>query len=359
MSTSPGPSERRTPLVILVSMSIVSFLAGLGLLEAGLATMVAHPPSQTWRAVARAYYYYWERRVVQYLPECSRYDADLFYTLKPGRCRFENREFSVDIRVDTLGLRAATGTSEVPAVLVLGDSYAMGWGVAQDSTFASHIEQLTGLATLNTAQSSYGTARELLGLRRVDLARARYLIIQYCGNDFAENVTYLDGGGSLPIRSRAEYDSIVAEHLRTVRYYPGKYIRRILPLLRDQWLAGTQAATSTPRDFQREAEVFVRSLLLSPVELDDLTIIVIEMEPHRLEGPQFADQLRQEVRRMDYPRWVNDIKVLDVSPLLSSSDYFVYDDHVRPSGHAKIADLIVREIEATEVAGRSAGLERQ
>ena len=45
--------------------------------------------------------------------------------------------------------------------------------------------------------------------------------------------------------------------------------------------------------------------------------------------------------------------VLDVSGQLSESDHFFHDDHVRASGHAKIAGLLMHEIEANEAAQRS------
>jgi hypothetical protein len=358
MNATRGPRARGTLILLLVSLSVVACGAGLGLLELGLALLMAHPPSQTWQRAARAYYYWWERRIVQFLPECSRYDADLFYTLRPGRCRFENREYSVDLLVNSRGFRADERALESPTVVVLGDSYAMGWGVAQESTFASRMERQTGLTTLNTGQSSYGTARELLGLRRVDLAGARYLVIQYSGNDFSENAEYVTDKGRLPIRSRAEYDSLVSLHLRTTRYYPGKYIRRLLPAFRDEWLSRNHVAVPEVRDYPREAETFLQTLLLSPVRLDHLKIMVLEMRARARNEPQFADHLREESRRVGYPPWIRNMVVLDVSGLLSQTDYFSYDEHINASGHAKLADLLVHEIQATEATGRSDHLQR-
>ena len=53
----------------------------------------------------RQYYYSSDMKMAQYLPECARYDEDLSYTLRPGTCRFKNREFDVELRINSAGLR--------------------------------------------------------------------------------------------------------------------------------------------------------------------------------------------------------------------------------------------------------------
>jgi hypothetical protein len=77
-----------------------------------------------------------------------------------------------------------------PEIVVVGDSQAMGWGVSQDLTFSSLLENALGKPILNAAISSYGTARELKILERIDLSNLKFLIIQYSDNDYRENRTY-------------------------------------------------------------------------------------------------------------------------------------------------------------------------
>lgn len=362
MSSSPAPPRQRPEgerlgrgalAALLVTVVVLGSVGGMGVLELTLAVLMAHPPSRSFLNAARQYYYFWERRLIQFLPECSQYDAELTYTLKPGQCRFRNREFSTEIRANRAGFRSDADDQVAPAVVLLGDSYALGWGVPMDSTLAALVERRTGLSTLSAAMASYGTAREVLSLRRVNLSAAKYLLIQYCDNDFNENLGYVRAGGRLQTLGRAAYDSLVADHLQVTRYYPGKYLRRLLPIARDVWLGriGTLGPT-TKRDYQREAETFVQVLLLSPARLDQLRIVVFELEPLVSNGPQFADALRQEVRRPVYPDWIRTMAVVDVSPRLSQADYFVYDDHLRASGYAKVGDLLVQEI-----AGRRSGSE--
>src|SRR5262249_56726141 len=108
---------------------------------------------------------------------------------------------------------------------------AMGWGVAQGETLAAQLAGITGEKTLDAAEPSYGTAREMLLLRQVDLSAAHTLVIQYCENDFIENARFVQRHGQLETMGRAEYEATVADHLAATRYFPGKHVRHLLPLL--------------------------------------------------------------------------------------------------------------------------------
>lgn len=341
---------RTVMVTLLVSVACVAALGGL---EGALALVMGRLPSRIWRGAVQDYYLLWERRIVQFLPECARYDEELTYTLRPGGCRFQGREFSVNLRVNHLAFRATEEAIDSPTVIVSGDSYAMGWGVAEEQTFASLVEQRTGLRTLNAGMPSFGTARELLALRRVNLSRTRYLIIQYCDNDFRENLEFVKRGGQLAILTRTEYDSLVADHLRLTTYYPGKHLRRLLPIFRDRWLPRDEAtAASARRDHQRQAEAFLQVLQTSPVPLEDLHVIAFELVPRARNDSSFVAQLREQVGRGNYPPWIREMTLLDVSPHLSEADYFFYDDHINAPGHAKVATLLAQAIEASETRAR-------
>ena len=117
-----------------------------------------------------------EQNVIQLNSQCARYDPDLTYTLKPGVFTFSDREFSVVFKVNNAGLRGSEDALRKPEIIVIGDSMAMGWGVDQDKIYSSIIEQKTGLKVLNAAVSSYGTAREILLLNKLDTSNLKYLM---------------------------------------------------------------------------------------------------------------------------------------------------------------------------------------
>src|SRR5690606_35502099 len=97
------------------------------------------------------------------------------------------REFSVVNSYNTLGLRDDEASLDHPSVVVLGDSYTMGWGVAQSEAYPQQLEALYGEKVLNAGVSSFGTAREMKLLKKINLPHVNTVIIQYHPNDFEEN----------------------------------------------------------------------------------------------------------------------------------------------------------------------------
>ena len=95
---------------------------------------------------ARVYHMEQDRKMMQYLADCARYDNELAYTLKPGSCQVASREFDVGYRINSAGARDEEASLESPQVVVIGDSHAMGWGVAQEHTFPELLENRTGSA---------------------------------------------------------------------------------------------------------------------------------------------------------------------------------------------------------------------
>jgi hypothetical protein len=175
-----GRAAVQTALVALISIALLELVL-VGLRH--IPVMAAIGPLRT---SARELYLL-DRNYLQIDPAAIRWDAELGYTLRPGEFRFSNTEFSTSYRVNSLGPRDDEASLHQPEVVVLGDSFAMGWGVEQNETFAQVLERLTGLRVLNAGVSSYGTVRELRMLARVDTSATSWVVIQFCNNDFFEN----------------------------------------------------------------------------------------------------------------------------------------------------------------------------
>ena len=169
------------------------------------------------------YLYSLDWTTIHLLPECGEYDPELTYRLRPGTCTFSELEFDTEYRINSLGVRDDEASLDGPEIVVLGDSFAMGWGVEQQESFPAVLEARSGRKVLNAAVSSYATAREFGMLKRIDLSRARYLIIQYASNDAEENRLYGSSGSGIPIRDKAWYEDQVRSHTRNRTYRPGKY----------------------------------------------------------------------------------------------------------------------------------------
>jgi hypothetical protein len=297
----------------------------------------------------REYYARVDRKIISYLPECARYDEGLTYTLKPGTCRFRNREFDVEYRINSAGIRDDEASLASPDIIVLGDSHAMGWGVKQEETYADLIEQQTGMKVLNAAIASYGTVRELKMLSRLDTSRLKYVILQYTDNDALENREYLQHGNVLPIMPRAAYDKLVADHVKSSRYFFGKHSWWTLSTLFAKLVPSASASQAPPDPKAEEADLFVNALLHSPADLSTVKFIVMEINSYAGNSPVFINKLREKIAVTAEPAWIKNLILLDLSPDLGVDKYYRLDEHMTAVGYRTVADKLVAALSA---AGR-------
>lgn len=289
-------------------------------------------------------------------PACSRHDQELGYTLRPGECRFANLEFDTMIRVNRLGVRDDDASLESPEIVILGDSYAMGWGVPGEAMFGSKLETMTGLRVLNAGVSSYGTARELALFRRIDGRNIRYLVIQYHSGDIHENLAFVESGHRLPQRDSVWFADFIGGSAGLGRYYPGKATAVVLKDL----MLGPLAAELTRRidgpadavirgaDRQREAALFLEVLGAVSVVAPKVQVIVLEFEDitgsvrdGRDTGSGFVGELR---RLLENDPRLGNILVLDVMRVMEAGDFFEIDSHANAAGHEKVASMLHAEI---------------
>lgn len=142
-----------------------------------------------------------------------RPDGQLGFALRPGvRVRHVDRDFSVTVAVNESGMR---GPERPPArrpgtarVLLLGDSFAFGWGVEQEETFGARLEQLLAgrvgpVEVWSAAVPGWDTTQHYLYLHTRGVALDPDLVLLAAGeNDLAElafDRLTLDEG-RLPVR---------------------------------------------------------------------------------------------------------------------------------------------------------------
>src|SRR5688572_20115164 len=175
--------KKPTTRVLAVNTGFVFLF--FALLETTLHLCITHPSliPRFCLATFRKYCNAWDRNIIQFNPAYARYDSLLYYTLRPGTFVFSNREYQVTFDVNSAGLRDSEHALDHPRVISLGDSFAMGWGVEQDQTYAAGVAAKTGLRVLNAGISSYGTAREIALLKRLQTDSVRFLVFQYCRSE--------------------------------------------------------------------------------------------------------------------------------------------------------------------------------
>lgn len=291
--------------------------------------------------LVRYLYERFDRRVIQMLPECAQFDAVVTYTLRPGQCTFGNREFSNVYEINRLGLRDDEGALEGPEIIVLGDSLAMGWGVDGDEAFPSVIERLTGRRTLNAAVSSYGTARELLMLSRLDQSRLGTVVIQYSDNDTAENEAAI-AAGTLRTLTRADYDASVARHASDTAYFPGKYALHTAIQIRNLLLKRPDRPQGDPATVlpaaARQASAFLGVLRGAPPVLSRTRVVVFAM------NPDFIAEARRLAAGED--GWFREVHFVDLSHVLARPEWsYPLDGHQTAAGHEAIAEALLPFLE--------------
>jgi hypothetical protein len=293
-----------------------------------------------------------DRAIVQYEPDCFRYDPELTYTLKPeSTCTVVNREHTVEYRANRQGMRDSESALDHPSIVVVGDSHAMGWGVAQSESFPKVLKRELHVSVLNAAISSYGTARELALIERLRLPEFPVLVIQYCDNDFTENMFLVDKG-TLEITPEPQFRSFTEAEAKRRRYYPFKYTAELVKMERAWQWAAPQPASAAGTDGE-EARYFLEVLLRHRKLIEGKTVLVIELNSYNRNDGAFLAALADLLNKPAYATLKPSVVPLDLSKALTSTDYYVLDDHMTRIGHAKVARLVAAELTRRAAFGQS------
>jgi hypothetical protein len=336
-----------TRIARLGARAAVSLVVAAALVEGLVALLLAHTPrTPALRDLARQYYGGFDRAIIQMDARFARYDPELFYTLRPGRFVYAQREFAHEFRVNALGVRDDEAALEAPEIVVIGDSIAMGWGVAQDETFPAIVARETGRRVLNAAVSSYGTVREMRMLERVDRRRLAWLIVQYNANDVGENRLYRERGNTHVPGTRERFDAISRRYEAKRAYYPGKYawesVRRLTRALGDRVKPRAPRGPAPTAD--EEAEAFLNALLhAGSVDLDRVRVVIAEVTGEGAPAVMIP-ALRGRLARLDLPAGLRTARLLDVGARLGPDAFHVLDDHPNARGHRMIADALLAAI---------------
>jgi hypothetical protein len=269
-------------------------------------------------------------------PKCSRFDEQVLYTLRPGQCRFTNREFDTHFRINSAGLRDEEEALVAPDVIFLGDSYTMGWGVEQDEAFPQRVARATGLKTLNTGITSYGTVRETLVFEKLDRSNLKFVVLQYGENDYAENEFFARHGKLRP-GDKKRFDRLARKAARNTRYFPFKYIYSVLRIS-----LGTILQSAPPPTPNQEVDALMPLLRRIAQAAGNVPVLVFDYRPSRNRHQRFNDALA--ARLAGDSTLGRSIKIIDVAADLKADETFILDDHWTVRGHAVVAAGLARHI---------------
>lgn len=272
------------------------------------------------------------RSMIQFQGDAAQYDPELFYTLKPGTSLFKSFEFSTPYAVNSLGVRDDEQSADRPEVVFLGDSFTMGWGVQQEEAFASRFEKRTGVKSLNTGVSSYGTARERFMLSRVNLDSLKAIVLQFHDTDPEENAYYLKER-RLGSRTQGEFDAQVEDNKKYQSYQPFQYLKTALINRLLKANGGTEAALTAGG---------------RPEYIGDFYRILSEIKAQKdvpifftYTGSFYTDPARVALfEAYATENGIQGVYFINAGKVLDHEDYFYFDDHLNAKGHEKLAKLL-------------------
>jgi len=337
--------KNRKQKLFFIIYNIAFIVVFLLIIEIIIGFYLRHPakiPSK-FLDVFREYYMINDRIVIQASPEFAIYNPVLCYTLKPGEFVFSNREFSNHFNVNSFGLRDDELSVDYPQIIVCGDSYAMGWGVEQNESFAEIIENQLKIKVLNAGISSYGTARELLSLKNLNTDSLKYLIIQYSDNDFTENSDFVANQFKLKITPIEDYTQMCRKHVRNQKYFLFKHVI-FFPKIIAKWIIDKPLGVfdaEKPADNQNEQKTFLQIIENATFLPKDIKIIVFNMD-YRKSKSDFIPQLQKEIN--SFPELKSKMVMFDFSKTMTDHYFYILDDHLNTKGHQLIAKSIIQYI---------------
>ena len=122
-----------------------------------------------------------------------KYDSQLGWIQEPGQEGiFETAQFRTSVRINENGLRdhqhSYERQNETSRILVLGDSFAWGYGVEESERFSQLLERSMDVEVINAGVSGYSTDQELLWYQNEGIKYETDLVILVvAGNDVGDN----------------------------------------------------------------------------------------------------------------------------------------------------------------------------
>ncbi|MBW2570319.1 MAG: SGNH/GDSL hydrolase family protein [Deltaproteobacteria bacterium] len=225
----------------------------------------------------------------------------------------------------------------------------------QEETWTQLIEKKFNIPVLNTAVSSYGTAREMAMLGRVQTDKLKYLIVQYSGNDYGENKQFYLDNNVLNTMTEEKYNYYTGLYDRSKGYFLGKYLLMKIKKRIREFKTTSEAEASYQLD-KDEIGFFLNALIHGPVDLNGVQIIAFAVSwRNPADNIDFTKNLKKRILTQNLSSFIKNMIVLDTSTILKQNHFYVLDDHPNRSGHEIMADEIIKTIENEEKREKKLG----
>lgn len=261
-------------------------------------------------------------------PPCVVPDPDLIYKPAQGACTFNDIEFKTTLNFTAEG-RDTGPKPPGTGIAVIGDSHAMGWGVDDHETFSAQLQKLSGRPVYNLGVASYGTAREMIRLKKSGLLdRVDTVVIQYCNNDRQENLKFDTASreelGALIFRDRPPPPPPEPNKLSFIAKGYGLTLAAPFRAL---------SANLRRKDFTPHYELFVGILERHRAVLEGKRVVVFYSNPY---GQRYRNFPKEQDARM------NNVHFIDLG--LDAGFYRRLDSHLTPAGHQVVAERLWQQL---------------
>lgn len=322
---------------VLITVSLFAFSA---------ITLANKQIIDVWPVNKYQQYFYFKamRNIWQFDPNCSELDDNLIYKPKLGPCKFENPEFTTNLNFNSLGRHVPNriNARNEAGIAIIGDSFAMGWGVNDHETFANVIQAQTKVPVYNLGVSSYGTDREIRRLIESNLlSKINTIVIQYCENDINENQAIGDANAYHNERVRfkesftkrtefsgTEKTLLVLVSLRAAVSEPFKAIKRLM------------LGPPSKGSFKNHQLALNKVLKHYQAELKGKKILVFYLNGYDANYTDFPESNQPDSNNIDYFDFQKHI--------LSKNDFFKIDGHLNVDGHKNLGLAIAQYLKLTD-----------
>lgn len=282
--------------------------------------------------------------------------------------RMRGPEYDVEIATNSLGLRDDEPVAKVgPRVLLLGDSFAMGYGVERGELFADLLEKRLHADVINAGTGGYEIVQQVRALAEYVPVFKPDLVVYalYLGNDLAQNDEWeVRPDGTLhnkvreyPVRQPKEWKlwRLLRDAVYGVRKGRSEKEGEWLPFEGYLGLCERTLGEEARRDYA-EADTLLGQMSDKAKQLG--VPLVVLMLPYRsMVEPEALASLATKVpdleARYDLGRPAREVQAklkargiasLDLTPSLLEEFrgegvplFFPIDGHLTPAGHAAVA----------------------
>ena len=308
--------------IIVINYCLIFFL--IYILSAILLVNNITPNIKLITEYQRNYYSIGFRNIWQSQPECIEFSDTQIFVPKETSCNFNNIEFKTIVSFDEFGRTSDHPiNNDANGIAVLGNSFAMGWGVNDKETFSYLLEKKINRPVYNLAVAGYGTIRSLIRFQKSNLlGKVDTIIILYSYRDYGENVGYRNTTRDI---AKKKYDLVKQGVKFSIWKKLRKSFRYSITIPKDILTKKNKSMS-----FDHHNEAFIKVLKKFPF-IKNKRIIVFYVNGHEQEFTNFPSSKSKVFDNLEY---------IDLNIENDTNNFYLIDGHLNHIGHQKVANKL-------------------